>query len=89
MNGEELSDVVAALHGLCMAQAGQVAALRVTLEALIATIGTNLPPLTAQVSQHIDGLASIAENDLDPSSLPTFSNTISVLQNNLRILQGV
>ncbi|HNT40329.1 MAG TPA: hypothetical protein PKO45_14525 [Rubrivivax sp.] len=89
MNGEELSDVVTALHGLCMAQAGQVAALQVTLEALIATIGINFPPLTAQVSQHIDGLASIAENNLDPSSLSTFSNTISVLQGNLRILQGV
>ncbi|MBS0391676.1 MAG: hypothetical protein JSR23_11120 [Proteobacteria bacterium] len=88
MNSEELAEVVTALHGLCMAQAGQVAALQVTLEALIATIGVNLPPLTAQVSQHIEGLAPLAANDLDPSSLPSFSSTISTLQNNLRILQG-
>ena len=43
---DELNEVAQALHGLCMAQQGQIEALGVMMDAVIGVIGQNLPPLT-------------------------------------------
>jgi hypothetical protein len=88
MNPEEVAELTTSLSELCLAQAGQVAALRTVIDALIATVGTNLPPLTEVLSAHLGALAALNRGSLEDRSLNAFDATIADVQGNLRILQG-
>ena len=85
---DELNEVAQALHGLCMAQQGQIEALGVTLDAVIGVIGQNLSPLTPELAKYVIAMADIRRQYLAPESVSTFEAAIASVQNGLNALQG-
>ena len=85
---DELNEVAQALHGLCMAQQGQIEALGATLDAVIGVIGQNLSPLTPELAKYVIAMADIRRQYLAPESVSTFEAAIASVQNGLNALQG-
>lgn len=88
MNNEELAATVNALYGLCMAQAGKLAALATINEAVVASLGTSLPPLIGQIAQHANGLSPYHRGPLEPESLSAFDSTLASFNETLNALSG-
>ena len=89
MNTDELTSTVNALYGLCMAHAGKIAALETVNGALVASIGMALPPLSAQISQNIDGLTPYHRESLEEESIDAFESALASVKANLRAQSGV
>ena len=85
---DELQEVAQALHGLCMAQQGQIEALGVMMDSVIGVIGQNLPPLTPELERYVSAMADIRRQYLAPESVDSFEAAISAVQNGLKALQG-
>lgn len=88
MNTEELTEVVTALHQLCMTQAGRIAALETVSDAVVATVGIAFPPLLGELSKHIEGLAKYNRESVGEDSVTSYDAKLDNILNNLRILQG-
>lgn len=87
MNTEELSEVVSALHKLCMVQAGKIAALETVSDAVVATLGLSFPPLLEQLASNIDGLAPYYRSSVQSENMHAYEAKLAEVQQNLRILQ--
>ena len=85
---DELNEVAQALHGLCMAQQGQIEALGVMMDAVIGVIGQNLPPLTPELVKYVSAMAEIRREYLAPESLSAFEAAIASVQSGLNVLQN-
>ena len=85
---DELNEVAQALHGLCMAQQGQIEALGVMMDAVIGVIGQNLPPLTPELVTYVSAMAEIRREYLAPESLSAFEAAIASVQSGLNSLQN-
>lgn len=88
MNTEELTEVVTALHQLCMAQAGKIAALETVSDAVVAAVGMAFPPLIGELSKHIEGLACYNRDSVGEDSVSSYEAKLAEVLNNLRVLQG-
>jgi len=88
MNTEELTEVVTALHQLCMVQAGKIAALETVSDAVVATIGMAFPPLLEELSKHIEGLSRYNRDAVGDNSVASYEAKLGEVLNNLRVLQG-
>ena len=87
MNSEELAEVVVALHQLCMAQAGRIAAMETVSDAVVATLGLSFPPLLGQLAKHIDGLVEHHRSSVQDESMDSYDAKLAEIQRNLRNLQ--
>ena len=85
---DELQEVAQALHGLCMAQQGQIEALGVMMDSVIGVIGQNLSPLTPELERYVIAMADIRRQYLAPESVDSFEAAIGAVQNGLKALQG-
>ena len=85
---DELQEVAHALHGLCMAQQGQIEALGVMMDSVIGVIGQNLSPLTPELERYVIAMADIRRQYLAPESVDSFEAAIAAVQNGLKALQG-
>jgi hypothetical protein len=85
---DELNEVAQALHGLCMAQQGQIEALGVMMDAVIGVIGQNLAPLTPELEKYVNAMADIRREYLAAESAPSFEAAIAAVNNGLAALQG-
>lgn len=86
MTNEELVDVVQTLHRLNMQQVGQLAALRVIVEALTGTLAKSRPPLLEPLEVNLDALSVLRRDELDEESgsAAAFDDSIVNFQQTLR-----
>lgn len=88
MTNEELTRAIHSLGEMNLALAGRLAALEAANGALLAALGSSLPPLLPQIEQHLFGLAPHARASLEPESFEAFENAVASFAANVRALQG-
>ncbi len=88
MTNDELTRAVHSLSEMNLALAGRVAAAEAVNGALLAALGTSLPPLLPQIEQHLFGLAPHLCATLEPDSVDAFEAAVAGFAANLRALQG-
>jgi hypothetical protein len=84
---ETLEKLVHVLAVRNLANAGVMAAHRAAIDALICTIGTNLPHLLAPLGTYLDGIQKELRGDLVPDSVEAFDNTVGAIQGGIQVLQ--
>lgn len=88
MEIDELTVVVTALHEQSLVLAGKIVAMETVTEALLATVGTALPPLLPQLQAHLGALAQLNRSRLDGDTQLAFDSHIWQIKGNLQTLQG-
>lgn len=75
-----------AVHGLLIAQAGQIQALKVANDALLMTLGRSLPPLLPVLQSNLDALAEHGATEVDEAAEASYLAAIDAQREKLAIL---
>jgi hypothetical protein len=88
MGNEKLQESVNALSQFCLIQAGQIGALKLITDAMVETMGNNMPSMLEPLYANVEELAGNLRGTLEPDTRNAFDNMIRDFQYRIDLLRA-